>query len=38
VRDVSRHPLLPEMLRVSIGTRAENEAFHRALEEILEEA
>jgi histidinol-phosphate aminotransferase len=38
VRDVSAHPLLPEMLRVAIGTPDENEEFHRALKEILEDA
>jgi histidinol-phosphate aminotransferase len=35
VRDVSRHPRLPGMLRVAIGTAPENESFHSALEEIL---
>jgi histidinol-phosphate aminotransferase len=37
VRDVSGHRALPEMLRVAIGTPEENEAFHRALSEAMEE-
>lgn len=37
VRDVSSHPRLPEMLRVAIGAPEENEAFHSALKEALEE-
>jgi histidinol-phosphate/aromatic aminotransferase/cobyric acid decarboxylase-like protein len=37
VRDVSGHPLLPEMLRVAIGAPGENEDFGRALSRILEE-
>jgi histidinol-phosphate aminotransferase len=37
VRDVSGHPELEEMLRVAIGTPAENEIFHRALTRTLQE-
>jgi histidinol-phosphate aminotransferase len=37
VRDVSKHPLLAGLLRVGVGTPAENEAFRRALERTLEE-
>jgi len=37
VRDVSSHRELPEMLRVAIGTFEENEAFYRALRQILED-
>jgi histidinol-phosphate aminotransferase len=37
VRDVSSHRELPEMLRVAIGTAEENEAFYRALRQILED-
>jgi histidinol-phosphate aminotransferase len=37
VRDVSAHPLLPDMLRVAVGTPGENEVFYRALKETLEE-
>ncbi|HXV60497.1 MAG TPA: histidinol-phosphate transaminase [Vicinamibacteria bacterium] len=35
VRDLSAHPLLPEMLRVAVGTREENERFADALVEML---
>ncbi|HSF14404.1 MAG TPA: histidinol-phosphate transaminase [Vicinamibacteria bacterium] len=35
VRDLSAHPLLPEMLRAAVGTRDENERFAGALARAL---
>ncbi len=35
VRDFSGHPMLPDCLRVSIGTRQENDMFLEALAEVL---
>jgi len=35
IRDVSNHPSLPNMLRVTIGTSEENEKFLRAVEKVV---
>ena len=37
IRDISRYPMLPRFLRVSIGTPAENDAFLKALRRIVTE-
>ena len=35
IRDVSRYPMLDKAMRVTIGTREENEAFLEALREVV---